>query len=352
MKKNLIFIVFLGILFGCQEKNTATRWSVEKAQAWSAAHGWLAGCDYIPATAINQLEMWQADTYDQATIDKELAWAQDLGFNTLRVYLHSLVWQADPEGFKQRIDNFLSLTAQHNIQPMFVFFDDCWKPEAATGKQPEPKPGIHNSGWVQDPVVSMRADTLALYQFLEPYVKDILTTFKNDSRILMWDLYNEPGNEGHLTESLPLLRKVFQWAREVNPSQPVSAGIWLLDFHELNKFQLQNSDIITYHCYDNFDRHVDRINLLKLYDRPLICTEYMARRFDSTFEKIMPMLKEQNVGAINWGFVSGKTNTIFAWSDPRPDGSEPELWFHDIFRPDGTPYSESEVNTIRSLTAQ
>jgi hypothetical protein len=233
---------------------------------------------------------------------------------------------------------------------MFVFFDDCWNPEASIGKQPEPKPGVHNSGWVRDPADSMRADTVALYQALEPYVKDILTTFKDDERILLWDLYNEPGNSGYLTASLPLVRKTFRWAREVNPSQPLSVGVWRLDFYELNRFQIENSDVITYHCYHNADRHLDWIHILKSHGRPLICTEYMARRFGSTFETILPMLKEQQVGAINWGFVAGKSNTIFAWDDPRPDGTEPELWFHDIFRTDGTPYSEAEINTIKQIT--
>ena len=56
------------------------------------------------------------------------------------------------------------------------------------------------------------------------------------------------------------------------------------------------------------------------------------------------------VGAINWGLVAGKTNTIFAWDTPLPDVAEPSLWFHDIFRSDGTPYSTEEVECIRSLT--
>ncbi|MDH6307534.1 hypothetical protein M2451_000683 [Dysgonomonas sp. PFB1-18] len=360
-KKHLILLFILPLLLiSCGEAGKTSvmdegvlvknKWSIEKANEWYARQGWIVGCNYSPSTAVNQLEMWQKETYDAATIDKELGWAQALGFNTMRVYLHSLVWESDPEGFKQRINDYLTISSKHGIKTILVFFDDCWNPEATIGKQPEPKTGVHNSGWVHDPIVSQRADTVALYPKLKAYVTDILRTFGNDERVLMWDLYNEPGNVGQLTKSLPLLKKVFEWAREVNPSQPLTVGVWRLDFYELNKFQNENSDIISYHCYHNAERHQDWIHIMKSYGRPIVCTEWMGRRFESTFEKVMPMLKEQQVGAISWGFVAGKTNTIFAWDDPRPDGKEPTLWFHDILRTDGTPYSKDEISTIKKLT--
>jgi hypothetical protein len=296
--------------------------------------------------------MWQNESFDAATIDKELGWAEELGFTTMRVFLSSVVWNAEPAVFKKNIDKFLTISASHKIRPMFVFFDDCWKPESAIGKQDAPKPGVHNSGWVQDPSVSLRADTAKLFPVLEKYVKDILTTFKNDNRILLWDLYNEPGNKGHGIESLPLLKNVFKWAREVNPSQPLSAGIWYFDHPELNIFQIQNSDVITYHNYSNPKEHELLINVLKTHDRPLICTEYMARRNDSKFQNIMPLLRKNNVGAINWGFVSGKTNTIFAWDEPLPEAKEPVLWFHDIFRQDKTPFDPAEIEVIMKSTGK
>lgn len=328
------------------------RWSAEKAKEWYDQQGWIRGCNFIPSNAVNQLEMWQEDTFSPELIDKELGWAAELGFNTTRVYLHSMAWQQDKEGFKNRMDKYLTIANKHGIKALFVFFDDCWNAEATIGKQPAPKTGIHNSGWVQDPSVSRRADTTKLYAELKPYIIDVMTTFKNDKRILLWDMYNEPGNREHYNTSLPLLKKAFEWAREVNPSQPISAGIWRWDFYELNTFQLKNSDIVTYHCYTDKDSHMEKIHFLRHAGRPLICTEWMARRFDSTFDKVMPMLKEQHIGAINWGFVAGKTNTIYAWDDPKPDGKEPELWFHDIYRPDKTPFLQKEIDTIKQLTGK
>ena len=135
------------------------QWTPKQAQAWYAAQGWRSGCDYIPANAINQIEMWSEETFDAARIDKELGWAEELGFKTLRVYLSSVVWNHDAEGFKGRMDSFLAICEEHGIRPLFVFFDDCWDPESAYGPQRAPVPGKHNSGWVKDPSKSLRAWT-------------------------------------------------------------------------------------------------------------------------------------------------------------------------------------------------
>jgi len=324
-------------------------WSAEKANAWYKEHKWLTGANYIPASAINQLEMWQAETFDPATIDKELGWAQSIGFNTMRVFLHHIAWEVDQVGFKKRMSDYLSIADKHGIKTMFVFFDDCWNKEPKAGLQPIPKPGIHNSGWVQDPGQKESYDSTG-FPKLEKYVTDILTHFAKDRRILLWDLYNEPGNSGKKDSSYHLLTKVFQWSRAVNPDQPLSVGLWDWSFEKLNAFQFNNSDIITYHNYDETPQHRRVIEVLKAGGRPLICTEYMARTRNSRFSTILPLLKDKNVGAINWGFVEGKTNTIYAWDTPMPDGGQPVEWFHDIFKRDGTPYREDEVNLIKKLT--
>lgn len=330
---------------------SGTVWSVEKAKAWYAENKWITGANFLPSTAINQLEMWQAASFDPQTIDRELGWAESIGFNTLRVYLHSVAWKQDPTGFKQRMDSFLDIASKHKIKTLFVFFDDCWNKVPVAGKQPAPKLGVHNSGWVQDPGQPMSGDT-TLFPELEKYVKDVMTHFARDKRILLWDLYNEPGNSGKRDSSLALLKKVFSWAREVAPDQPISAGLWAWDFEKLNEFQLINSDIITYHNYEDPQWHRRTIELLKANGRPMICTEYMARTRNSRFSNILPMLKRYHVGAINWGFVAGKSNTIYAWDTPIPDGSDPIEWFHDIYRPDGTPYRQDEVNLIKKLNAE
>lgn len=328
-----------------------TTWSADQANQWYAKQEWPRGCNFIPSTAINQLEMWQAETFDTAVINRELGWASAIGMNTMRVFLHHLAWQIDSSGFKFRVDQYLKIADKHGITTVLVFFDDCWNPSYNAGKQPEPKPGVHNSGWLRDPGNLIFSDPKLIY-ILELYVKDVLRTFRNDSRILFWDLYNEPGNSKYGDKSLPLLKKVFEWAHQVNPSQPLSSGVWRNDLKNLNKFQFENSDIITYHNYKSDTLHQAAIDSLKAFKKPLICTEYMARKNNSLFSNIMPILKANKVGAINWGLVAGKTNTIYAWETPIPDGSEPKLWFHDIFRKDGTPYKDEEIKVIKSLTGK
>lgn len=331
------------------DTEAAKMWSVEKARQWGMVQNWLRGSDFIPSTAVNQLEMWQAETFDPVTISRELRWADEIGMNCMRVYLHHLAWEIDREGFKKRMNDYLDIADKNGIKTIFVFFDDCWNPVYKAGKQPEPKPGVHNSGWVRDPGDLLYTNP-EIMSVLEEYIKDILITFKDDKRIAIWDLYNEPGNSGYGNRSLPLLEKVFLWGREINPSQPLSSGVWSYDLPALSKFQLSHSDVITYHNYSDPANHQAMIDSLKRYDRPMVCTEYMARKHNSLFTNIMPMLKEQNIGAINWGLVSGKTNTIYAWDSPVPDGSEPDLWFHDIFRKDGTPYRGDELQMILDLT--
>lgn len=326
-------------------------WSKEKANEWYQQWGWLRGSDFIPSTAINQLEMWQAESFDTATINRELGWAENIGMNSMRVYLHHHAWVIDSTGFKNRVNEYLNIADKHKISTLFVLFDDCWNPTYKEGKQPEPKKGIHNSGWIRDPGDKIHEDS-TLMPILEKYVKDVLTHFADDKRIVLWDLYNEPGNSEYKNKSMPLLENVFKWGREVNPSQPLSVAVWNKDLIDLNKYQLAHSDVTTYHNYMELDVHLLWIDSLRTYGRPLICTEYMARTRGSRFDNIMPMLKNEMIGAYNWGLVAGKTNTIYAWDAPMPDGKEPKVWFHDIFRKDGTPYKKEEVALIKKLTGK
>jgi endo-1,4-beta-mannosidase len=369
MKKCILILIASSTLLSFTQAQQ--QWTIKKASEWFKKKEWLVGANYIPAYAINQLEFWQEESFDLTVIDKELGWAQSIGMNCMRVYLHHAAWLHDQEGFKQRIEEFLKTADDHNIEIVFVFFDECWNDVYRGGKQAAPKPGIHNSGWLKDPgnrwqqpVADSRKSSvvkkdsvrfnLPLLDTLERYVKDVLTTFKNDKRVLMWDLYNEPGQFDQHEKSLPLLKLVFRWAREVNPTQPLSSGVYDDNEKAITNFQLTNSDVITYHSYDKPEIHQRRIDSLSnvTKGRPMICTEYMARKRGSTFAAILPMLKKQNIGAINWGLVDGKTQTKYAWDEKEWGNNEPALWFHDIFRKDGSAYDEKEVELIKRLTGK
>lgn len=324
------------------------QWTAEQANKWQAKQPWVVGANFLPSTAINQLEMWQAETWDPVTIDRELGWAEKIGMNTMRVYLHDLAYQADPEGFKARMKSFLEIASKHKIRPLFVFFDDCWNPNPKIRKQPEPKKGVHNSGWVRSPGDSQR--TSSDFPRLKVYVQDVLKTFSRDKRVYLWDLYNEPGNSGYDLKSVPLLNAVYDWAQEVRPSQPVSTGVWYGN-ETLNKIQLERSDVVTFHNYNDAGSLAGQIASLKALGRPVICTEWMARGNNSRVLTHLQIFKKEGVTAINWGLVSGKSNTIFPWGSPE-GGSEPKLWFHDLFRQDGSAYDPAEIEEFKRLTGR
>jgi hypothetical protein len=347
---------------------SSDRWSEEKANAWYVKQPWLVGANFIPSDAINQLEMFQAATFNPALIDKELGMAESIGMNTVRVFLQDQLWEQDPDGFKKRLDTFLSIAAKHKIRPLLVLFDSCWENNPHLGPQHPPIPGIHNSGWVQSPGKE-RLLNPADEPKLKAYVEGVVGAFATDDRILGWDVWNEPDNRGGDSEADEaakvrrvdeLLPRAFAWARSAHPTQPLTSGVWTGNWtdpsreSETTKIQLEESDVISFHNYGWPEDFEARIQSLRMYHRPILCTEYMARGAGSTFDGSLPVAKKYNVAAINWGLVAGKTQTYYPWDSwQRPYVlSQPTLWFHEVFRQDDTPYRQHEVDLIRHLTGR
>ena len=371
----IITIIILLIFTKCQKQPSSVldnRWSEEKAWKWQKKNGWMVGANFNPSTSINQLEFWQEDTYDSITIDRELKWSSELGMNLHRVYLHNLLWDQDSLGFLERIEDYLKISDSYNIKTLLVLLDDVWHPIPKLGKQPEPIPYVHNSGWVQAPGSEILGDSLR-HNELKNYIKGVISHFANDNRVIGWDLYNEPDNvapayprfpdrpvdiKDKKIYSLSLLKKVFNWSREINPSQPLTVGLWkdsetwgsLDDLTPIDKFAISNSDVISFHAYGDINETRKKIEDLEKYNRPLLCTEYLARSEENTFQNTLPLFKEKNVAAINWGFVSGKTNTAFPWSswDEEFD-SLPRVWHHDIYLPDKTPFDQEEITFFKKM---
>lgn len=383
-RMNWVFSIVVALLvlsMNVRSAHARTQWTPEQANAWYKAKGWRVGCNYIPRTAINQLEMWQAETFDPKTIDQELGLAEGLGFNSIRVFLHDLLWQQDRDGFLKRMDAFLTIADRHHIGVMFVLFDGVWDPDPRLGKQHEPVPFLHNSGWVQSPGRAILKDDAKQDQ-LKDYVVGVIGHFKDDKRVDAWDVFNEPDNPnsnsygatGSMEELAPdvkesqalkLLMKEFAWARSADPSQPLTCGVWRVEWPKLRpveRAQLDESDVVSYHAYSPLDGMRTWVKNLRDHmkgrERPLLCTEYMARPQGSRFKPILGYLKEENIGAYNWGFVQGKTGTNYAWNswETKPaDRREPPVWFHEIYKqtPDGLkPYDPNEVKYIRSVTGK
>jgi hypothetical protein len=342
----------------CEIENCKTnQWSIEKAWNWYGKQPWPCGFNYIPANAISYTEMWMDYCFDPDEIDKELKLAQDVGFNCTRVVLPFVVWEHEPEAFKQRIEKFLDICHQRGIRVMLALFDDCaFGPmvNPVYGRQPDVINGWYGNGWTPSPGHDLVRDPLALPR-LEKYVKDIIESFKDDNRLWVWDLYNEPTNGvaiGQLNMPLgditiPLVEKVFGWAREVNPSQPLTLGKWN-DNSRLNNIAYHLSDIITFHNYGTLEVLQKDIAELKQHGRPVICTEWMNRGTGSTVADCLPIFKCEGVGAIHWGLVNGKTQTHLNWGH-LPGEPEPKLWQHDLFLKNHTPYDVTELTAFRDL---
>ena len=344
------------------------RWNAQQANDWYAKQPWLVGANFISSDAINELEMFQPQTFNPALIDRELGLGESIGMNTMRVFLQDQLWEQDSKGFLERLNVFLGIAAKHHIRPLFVLFDSCWETNPHLGPQHPPIPGVHNSGWVQSPGKERLMDRKIEPQ-LEAYVKGVVGALANDERVLGWDVWNEPDNRGgdnvedeaaKVARVEELLPKVFGWARSVHPVQPLTSGVWTGNWDDpakeskTTKIQLAESDVISFHNYGWPEEFEARILSLNPLGRPLICTEYMARGNGSTFDGSLPIAKKYNVGAINWGLVAGKTQTYYPWDSwQRPYVlMQPTIWFHEVFKQDDTPYRQREVDLIRELTGR
>jgi hypothetical protein len=306
MIRKMVWLLTIAVAGAAAAQTSSERWTAQQANSWYEKQPWLVGANFIPSNAINEFEMFQAATFDPAINDKELAMAESIGMNTVRVFLQDQLWQQDSKGFTQRLDTFLGIAAKHHIKPLLVLFDSCWESDPRLGPQHPPIPGIHNSGWVQSPGKARLHD------------------------------------------------------RSAHPIQPLTSGVWVGNWDdpaketETTQTQLRESDVITFHNYGWPEEFEARIQSLQKLGRPIICTEYMARGAGSTFDGSLPVAKKYHVGAINWGLVAGKTQTYFPWDSwQRPYVlAQPTVWFHEVFKQDDTPYRQREVDLIRELTAR
>lgn len=347
--RRLTTVLLLSALAICSAFAQGKVWSVKKANSWGEKNPWYCGVNYIPANAINYTAMWDKTNFSPDVIEKEMQLMQSLGMNCARVVMQYVVYEDDPAYFLRTLDKFLSICDKYGVKVMPIFFDDCAfgaNTDPVVGQQPEPLEGWYAWAWSPSPGYSMVIDERT-HGKLEKYVKDVMTRFKDDDRIFVWDLYNEPTNTTMPERSWPLLKKVFRWAREVNPKQPITSGIWNGN-KELTEFLATNSDIITFHCYAPKADTKKMMDQCLSYGRPVICTEWMNRVAKSTIDPLMPMFAENNVGCMMWGLVNGKTQTHLCW------GHRPEHlpytgpWQHDIYKGDFTPYDAKEIALIKS----
>jgi len=348
------------------------RWTAERANEWYARQPWLLGANYVPSTAANDVEMWMKDTFDPETIRRELGYARDIGMNTVRVFLSYTVWKEEGQIFLDHFEEFLQIAADTGISVTPILFDDCAFDEGKDpfyGPQQDPEPGVANGRWVASPGYSV-ADDPTQTASCKAYVDAVISAYKDDERILMWDLYNEPGNRVGAQQdtelrlpSLPLLVNVFQWARAHEPSQPLSAGVWTPGWpgwEGFNQIIFELSDIVNMHSYSALDYTKRIIEMAQAQNRPIVMTEWLCRTVNCSVQTHLPYFKEQNVGSYLWSLVRGRTQTWIngtIWKDgavmgakKREEAEAQMVWHQDLLYEDGSPFDPAETELMKALT--
>ena len=352
------------------------RWSKEKAWKWYNSHTWIRGCNYMSADCVNRVDQWQALHFEERmkTTEEELRLMRELGFNSVRLILEYVVWEKEHDSFLTRFERYISLLDKYGISAMIVLANDCMPPKTELWKMPDIGEQAYDVGYHGGRKHSQHgrhAGPAPHYYFdehesCEKYfemVNEIVTLYKNDPRILMWDLFNEPGNSQRSGITLPILKRMVEVVRKINPSQPLTIGAWCCDKnYEFSMpedvFAIENSDIITYHNYSTYEEHVRVIKHLKKFDRPLINTEWLARCTGNTVFENFPLFYLENIGCYNWGFVAGKYQTYEPyeahWQWYGEDKRAPidfTKWFHDLYRPSLRPYDPRETELISKFCA-
>ncbi|MBR7184803.1 MAG: 1,4-beta-xylanase [Clostridia bacterium] len=324
-------------------------WSIAQAKAWYEKTAWQVGMNYLPSTAVNATEMWQSESFDEATIRRELAWAADCGYNSVRVFLPFIVWEKEGDGFLATFETFLAIAAEHGLSTLPILFDDCafdGGQDPYLGKQLDPVPGLHNGRWTPSPGFRI-ADDPEKQPALRAYVHAVVGAHRDDSRIVAWDLFNEPGNTNRGYASLPLLVNCFRWARECDPVQPLTAGVWRLDRRDsVNCAMLELSDVISFHSYVSLEKTKAFVDSVAALDKPLFVTEWLFREGENSFADHLPYFADRKISCWHWGFVVGRTQTNLWWGKRDPN---PPVWQHDVLYPDGTPYRPEEMELLRRL---
>ncbi len=347
------------------------RWSKERVWQWYNSRPWLRGCNYMSADCANRIDQWQSLGFEERlkTTDRELALAAETGFNTIRIVLEFIVWKEEHDTFFERFDRYLDVCAKHGISCMVVFGNDCMPPKREGWRPLEL--GVQHYDWgyhggrknsqhgtfsemgyhiIDDPEIAKEH-----YE----WVRETVTRYKDDERIIIWDVWNEPGNSNRGTTSLPHIKKFFEIIREIDPIQPLTAAVWrgawnLEKLSEEQRYLLDNSDIISYHNYGPYTDNIIIIRNLKTFGRPIINTEWLGRCNGNNVQEMFPLFYLEKIGCYNWGFVAGKYQTYepynSAWDKYEKDPNfkfDFTKWYHDLYRPSYHPYDPKEIELIK-----
>ena len=352
------------------------RWTKEEAWKWYSSRPWVMGLNYVPSITLHCAELWQEDTHDEVmkSVKKEFSLMEDIGLNSVRMFMPFSIWYYDREKFLLRLDKFLTALDKHGISMMPVIFNDCvgfGKPEDIRPKRSTGWHSYdigHHGGHKDNPFTGERKRQGWIYwdeeewrPVMVEYLQALVGRFRCDGRIYAWDIWNEPGNSNRHNMSVPYLKRAFEITRELDPIQPLTAGVWFYpqdygiswqaEVESIQRLALDESDIITFHQYEGFERVKNVVARLKAEERPMLNTEWLNRVQNNLMEDNLPLYYDEKIGSYSWGLVAGKSQHFLPWDELWKNKSLPlNRWQHDLFDTFYTPYDRKELDLMRSLS--
>jgi hypothetical protein len=320
------------------------RWTVTRAHEYMQSYGVIKGCNFVPSYCKSPMQHFI--DFREDIIRKELGYAKKAGLNSIRLWIPCFAWQSDRQTFYQVLDKYLEICNEMQFSIMATL--TCYSIKKDTFQEKlevKPQrfyPGVHIQPLEIEGIYRREADD---WPVIREYYQEITKRYGDNRTIIVWDLYNEAWEKDR-----DLQEHLFQWVREVDPGQPLTACWGAHDY----------SDVITFHTYQppggkkrdelpgllSFE---EEINYALSYNRPVLCTEWLARTFGNNFQNVLPVFAAYNIGFYFWGLVAGSGQYRFPWNWPE-GAPEPYLWFHEILYPDGHPYKREEIDMIRDFT--
>ena len=374
MRKQMMMAAVALAAMAAQAERTGP-WPKEKAWAWYAGQPWFRGCNYMSASCANRVDQWQAYGFEERfrEAEEELKIAESIGFNSVRLIVEFSVWYHEHDGFMERFERTLDQCDRHGIRAVIVLGNDCSRPRDVWSL---PKMGPQTCDWGYHggrktsqhgsrpkEVGHTVTDEPELADRFFAMCEELMVKYAHDRRIVFWNLMNEPGANNRDQVSIANLKRVFTVAWKVDPDQPLAADLWRTygrdDSSICEKFAAENSDIVSYHSYDPYPDHVKLVaDLKRRIDRPLLCTEWLARMRDNDLFRNYPLFYLEKIGCWCWGFVAGKYQTYEPWECMWQDEESGKTglydftkWFHDLYRPSHRPYDPNEIRVIREFNA-
>ena len=265
----------------------------------------IRGFNYQPSYASRGFEVWEYFSPE--------SWRTEIGrgkqffpkMDAIRFWLDIQSYYRAPSVFIKKLEKAMQIISDFDCKAMPTLFNR-WHTVGAA----------HDWGGVYVDHFWPRCNLGADLQTFDNYLRDIVSHYKGDSRILMWDLCNEPQLRRLDEMSQPEKQAEYQWlshirdiVKSLNPSAPLTIGA--LHYGDPVKILEPLMDVICCHPYLGWDNGEmangldELVALANEKDKPLIANETCCGSLDDTkrmqiIDKTLKLLSERGIGFMPW----------------------------------------------------